>query len=282
MFTLPLLMQPQTLINGQASDAIGLSDRGLAYGHGLFETFLVIDGQPVFYQEHLQRLFRGCKRLGIPSDCLDSLIQQDLQKLVYPAGRCVLKLILTCGSGGRGYLTPDPASPARILILTSMPEYPDSPEDGIRVRWCQTQLACQPLLSGIKHLNRLEQVLARNEWHGTDIREGLVCDTRGFVIEGTMSNLCFIHEGRFCTPALDQNGIEGVIRNQLMQLAVQQGLKVEVSNYTPQDVLSADEIFLCNSLIGVWPVVALENHQYAVGPHTRSLQAALTQRMVQC
>ncbi len=270
----------QTLINGQISNTIGAADRGLAYGHGVFETILVIDGSPVFYAEHLQRLLTGCSRLGIPVDALPQQLERDLQQLQYPAGRAVLKLVLTCGAGGRGYLTPDPASPTRILMLSSLPEYPGRPEQGIRARWCQTRLACQPLLSGIKHLNRLEQVLARNEWQDPSIREGLVCDSRGFVVEGTMSNLCFIRDGRFCTPALDQCGVEGIVRNQLLGLAARQGLVVEIDNYLPQDVESADELFVCNSLIGIWPIVQLGEQAYAIGQHTRQLQSALFQRMV--
>ncbi|WP_343803057.1 aminodeoxychorismate lyase [Marinobacterium maritimum] len=275
-------MQVQTLINGEFSDCIGVADRGLAYGHGVFETFLVLNGTPVFYTEHLQRLLTGCKRLGIPVDQLPQRLEHDLMQLDYPAGRAVLKLIVTCGSGGRGYLTPNPASPVRILMLSPLPEYPGQPEQGIRARWCQTRLACQPLLSGIKHLNRLEQVLARNEWQDPAIREGLVCDSRGFVVEGTMSNLCFIAGGRFCTPALDQSGVEGIVRNQLLQLAALQGLEVEAGRYTPDDVHSADELFVCNSLIGIWPIVQLGDRSYEWGTYTRRLQSALNQRMVQC
>ncbi len=272
----------QTLINGQPADSIGTTDRGLAYGHGLFETFLIIDGTPIFYAEHLQRLLTGCKRLGIPANDLPQQLQQDLQQLHFPSGRAVLKLVLTSGSGGRGYLTPEQVEAKRILMLSPLPEYPGTPEQGISARWCHTRLACQPLLSGIKHLNRLEQVLARNEWQDPLIREGLVCDSRGFVVEGTMSNLCFIRDGRFCTPAIDQCGVEGVVRNQLLRLAANQGLEVEIDHYTPRDVESADELFICNSLIGIWPIVQLGEHGYALGQHTRRLQSALNQRMVSC
>ncbi len=276
------MMPVQTLINGQPADLIGVTDRGLAYGHGVFETLLVIDGTPVFYPQHLQRLLSGCTRLGIPADHLSDQLQQDLALLNFPAGRSVLKIVVTCGSGGRGYLTPDPAVPLRILTLSPMPEYPDRPEQGIQVRWCDTRLALQPLLSGIKHLNRLEQVLARNEWRDPSIREGLVCDSRGYVIEGTMSNLCFVRDNCLCTPALDQCGVEGIVRNQLLQLARHHGMNVRIDNYTPQDVESADELFVCNSLIGIWPVLQLGERRYAFGQHTRRLQTALNQWMVPC
>lgn len=278
----PYPMQAQTLINGLPASQIDVTDRALAYGHGLFETFLVLDGRPVFQTEHMQRLSRGCERLGIFVPDLQQQFESDLTRLCFPNGAAVLKLILSCGSGGRGYLTPSPVQPLRILMLTPMPSYPDSPEQGVRVRWCTTRLAQQPLLSGIKHLNRLEQVLARNEWSDPAIREGLVCDTQGWVIEGTMSNLCFISGTRFCTPLLDQAGIEGIVRNQLLLLAAELGLKVEQGRYTPEQVMAADELLLCNSLIGLWPVTRLGDRSYAQGPITRQLQAALRQRMTSC
>lgn len=275
-------MQPQTLINGHAEQLIASDDRGLAYGHGLFETLLVIDGRPVFWHEHLQRLLRGCSRLGIPVDGLPLRLEQDLQQLQFSAGRAVLKILLTCGSGGRGYQTPQPAVPRRLLMATPMPVWPDRPEQGIRARWCDTRLACQPRLAGIKHLNRLEQVLARNEWQDPRIREGLVCDSRGFVVEGTMSNLCFLRGRQLCTPALDQCGVEGIVRNQLIELAAELGLHVQIGHYTPDEVAAADELLVCNSLIGIWPITRLGAHRYPHGPITRQLQSALEQRMMQC
>lgn len=276
-------MQVQTLINGHPASQIDVTDRALAYGHGLFETFLIQNARPVFYTPHLQRLLTGCRRLGISSEGLERQLQDDIARLDIPSNEpAVLKLILTCGSGGRGYLTPDQVHPVRILMLTPMPVYADNPEQGVSVRWCETRLARQPLLCGIKHLNRLEQVLARNEWTDPTIREGLVCDTEGWVIEGTMSNLCFIKNGRFCTPRLDHSGIEGIVRNLLLQLSADQGLEVEQGQYTPDDIESAEELMLCNSLIGIWPITALGSRRYEYGSMTQKLQAALQQRMVTC
>ncbi len=275
-------MQAQTLVNGLPATQIDVTDRALAYGHGLFETLLVLNGKPVFYPAHLQRLMNGCMRLGIPAAGLERQLEADLECLALPKTPAVLKLILSCGSGGRGYSTPDPASPLRILMLTPMPAYPDQPERGVQVRWCSTRLARQPLLSGIKHLNRLEQVLARNEWSDPAVREGLMCDTEGWVVEGTMSNLCFIKQHRFCTPLLDQAGIEGVVRNQLLQLAADLGLETEQGYYTPAEVESAEELFICNSLIGIWPITRLGERRYTPGPFTAKLQAALQQRMISC
>lgn len=275
-------MRVQTLINGHPADCVSVTDRALAYGHGLFETLPVYDGHPVFLTDHLRRLLQGCARLGIPLDHLTDQLKQDFKQLELPQGAAVLKIIVTCGSGGRGYLTPDSAQPSRILMLSPMPLYPDRPEEGVCVRWCQTRLACQSALSGIKHLNRLEQVLARNEWNDPAIREGLVLDSDGHVIEGTMSNLCFIRNGLFCTPSLDQAGVEGIIRNQLLSLAPKLGLTVEIGHFSIDDVQTADELMVCNSLIGIWPITRLGQHAYTVGPYTRQLMSDLKQRMSPC
>ncbi|MBV0931833.1 aminodeoxychorismate lyase [Marinobacterium weihaiense] len=275
-------MQVQTLINGQVAECVAPTDRGLAYGHGLFETLPVQDGKPIFLSQHQQRLLDGCARLGIPTDNLMAQLQQDLGRLKFPAGMAVLKIMVTSGSGGRGYLRPDPVEPCRILSLSPMPVYPDMPEDGIHARWCQTRLACQPLLSGIKHLNRLEQVLARNEWRDPGIREGLVLDTLGRVVEGTMSNLLFVRGQHLCTPDLSEAGVSGIVRAQLLSMAPELGLEVEVGQYDRDSVESADEVMVCNSLIGIWPIVRLGDVRYPVGPHTRNLQSALKQRMSSC
>jgi len=278
----PYSMQAQTLINGRPATQIDVTDRALAYGHGLFETLLVLNGRPVFFTPHMQRLLRGCQRLGIPTHDLVDRIRADIDRLDMPEGSGVLKLILTCGSGGRGYLTPAPAVPVRILMLTPVPLYQDAPEEGVRVRWCQTTLAHQPLLAGIKHLNRLEQVLARNEWTDPAIREGLVCDSQGFVIEGTMSNLCFVKRKTLHTPRLDQAGIEGIVRNEILALSAECGIETEQGQYRPVEVEAADELFLCNSLIGIWPITQLDGRHYQYGPVTRQLQMALRQRMAAC
>ncbi|WP_417532603.1 aminodeoxychorismate lyase [Marinobacterium stanieri] len=273
-------MSTSTLINGLPASTIPVSDRGLAYGQGLFETILVSAGQPALLHAHFDRLLQGCQRLGIPDQGLIDALQADIAELSLPTGDAVLKLIVTAGSGGRGYLTPNPANPSRIVTLSPMPAYPDQPEMGIDVCWCETRLAVQPALSGIKHLNRLEQVLAREEWRHTSCREGLVSDTRGFVIEGTMSNLFFVSEGCLHTPDLSGSGINGIMRRQIIAQADAWGVQVHIGDYCPEQVMAADELFLCNSLNGIWPITNLGEHEYPLGHMTLRLQSLQLQRKV--
>lgn len=277
-------MTGSTLINGQLQAQIAVSDRGLAYGQGVFETLLLTGGRLQFLDWHLERLLSGCRRLRMPLDALEEDLRQDLATLVGDGEReGVVKIIVTAGSGGRGYALPQPLQPLRIVQRSALPTWPDGPaEKGIQARWCQTRLAVQPALAGIKHLNRLEQVLARAEWQDPSIREGLLMDSAGRVVEGTMSNLFWVKERVLHTPTLDQCGVAGIVRRWILTVAPSLGLEARVGCYGPEAVETADELFVCNSLIGLWPVVQLEQLRFAAGPVTRALQALLNKEYHPC
>lgn len=263
------------LVNGQARKDLDIQDRGLSYGHGVFETLKISAGQVVLWYEHLERLVTSCQRLKILTDNLQKDLESDLLQLPVQ-DQAVLKIIITAGVGGRGYQAPDNVTPSRIVQIFPYPVYSDQPEQlGIRARWCQIQLSSAPLLAGMKHLNRLEQVLARSEWSDSSIKEGIVCGSDGFLAEGTMSNLFLIKNGVLKTPVLCSYGVEGIMRNYLLDLARANNIPVEVTQLTKTDLLSADEAFFCNSLIEIWPLHQLDEHRFEIGPITRKLQSLL-------
>jgi len=263
------------LVNGKPVDCISSLDRGLLFGDGVFETLAVTGGEPHFWSRHLQRLAEGCRRLGLPLPEA-SLLRDEVAALLTGNDACVLKIIMTRGAGGRGYRTPGIAQPTRILQLHPWPELPqECAESGVRVRLCTLRLGSNPRLAGIKHLNRLEQVLARQEWDDPDIREGLLLDGNGCVIEGTMSNLFVVKGESLVTPDLARCGVAGVMRTVVMELAGSLGLDVSVGELQPADVEQADELFLTNSLIGVWPVSGLGKRTWRTGRVTRQLQERL-------
>ncbi len=169
------------------------------------------------------------------------------------------------------------AEPTRILQVSDWPEYPpDYADKGIRLTLCETRLAQQPRLAGFKHLNRLEQVLARAEF-GSEYQEGLVRDTSGNVIEGTMSNLFVIRaDGTVCTPELTQCGIAGVMRRYIIQTLEKFGVQCHIHPLTLRDVEQAEALFMTNSLIGIWPVREFSNKYYNIPPKIRELQAAIS------
>ena len=264
-----------TLVNGEALDCIPGSDRGLLYGDGVFETMAVQNGSCCNWSRHQTRLQAGCERLAIPA--VDAgLLAAESRRLVAGAARGVLKIIVTRGSGGRGYRVPGRPVPTRILQLHPWPEIaPSCAATGVVARLCNTRLGLNPALAGIKHLNRLEQVLARQEWDDPDIMEGLLMDADGCLIEGTMSNLFLVRNGVLQTPDLRSCGVAGIMRSVILDLAGQQALQTRVCELRSADLAQADEVFLTNSLIGIWPVTAIDDKRYRKGPLTQRLQALL-------
>lgn len=272
------------LINGQPEDRIDVRDRGLQYGDGLFETIAFRLQQLEFLDAHLHRLQRGTDHLKLhlnQSDITD--IKSDLQLITADfQNDAVIKIMLTRGVGGRGYQYPADFSVNRIVSRHPWPDYPPSHQNGVDVRICEQRLALNPQLAGIKHLNRLEQVLARGEWRDTTIAEGLMLDTDGHLIEGTMSNILLFRQDALLTPALDKCGIQGVMRGLLLQAVQQMGMTVHETPLTVNDLLTADECLLCNSIMGIWPirsVIGLDR-QWPHGPMTQKLQQWLSKAIM--
>ena len=267
---------PVSLVNGSDTGCVDTADRGLAYGDGVFETIAVDATGPRYWNRHMARLQSGCHRLGIAA-VDETVLRKECDNLLerVPKDRdYVLKIIVTRGVGGRGYRPDTSATPTRILQLHDWPELP-SGSNGIRATLCSLRLGNNPQLAGIKHLNRLEQVLARAEWSDPDIREGLMLDQRGRVIEGTMSNLFLVKNSVLHTPDLTRCGVAGIMRNIVLEIAQKQDYAPRVSDITLNEVFMADELFVCNSLIGIWPVTGLDSNRYPVGPVTTALQKYL-------
>lgn len=258
-------------VDGQPADALSLKDRGLAYGDGLFETIAVRGGQPLLLDRHLARLADGCSRLAITAD--HELIRSELLAYASALGEGVLKLIITRGDSLRGY-APDPSAQARRILQGNPPAaYPVvHGEQGVRLFPCATRLSKQPLLAGLKHLNRLEQVIARAEWQDTEHAEGLMLDQAGRVIEGVFSNLFLIRDGVLITADLKRCGVAGVMRAELLFQAESLGIPTQITDITLDQLQWADEVFVCNSVYGVWPVFAYAALSWPVGPLTRKLQ----------
>jgi 4-amino-4-deoxychorismate lyase len=261
-------------INGEAGNSIPAADRGLQYGDGLFETLAVKAGRIALLDYHLARLHEGCQRLHLhlPSEIL---LRTELLSAATGQADVVLKLIITRGIAGRGYQFADNPHINRILMRYAWIEYPEEySEQGVHLRICDTHLGHNKRLAGLKHLNRLEQILARAEWSEIDqIQEGLMLDEEGSVIEGTMSNVfAWLEHGVLATPDLRLCGVAGVMRRHLLEKAKQAGVALRVANLALTELMQAQEIFVCNSLIGVWPVVSIGHWKYSIGPMTRQAQ----------
>jgi 4-amino-4-deoxychorismate lyase len=244
------------------------ADRGLAYGDGLFETVLVFAHQAVWWPAHWARLARGAAALGFGLPQREWL-EAELGPLLSSApDNAVLKLILTRGAGGRGYAADPELEPTLVLSVHAAPPQPAGP---LVLRWCDTRLAIQPALAGIKHLNRLEQVLARAEWRDPAIHEGLMLDTEGRVACATAANVFARIGGRWLTPPVHRRGVAGVARAWVLANAPD----AAEAELTAADVESAEALFLCNAVRGILPVGRLGQKHWAPHPALDDLRRRL-------
>jgi 4-amino-4-deoxychorismate lyase len=262
------------LINGEPGDCISVRDRGFQYGDGLFETLAVVDGEPLLWERHLRRLFHGAARLGIGAPA-EELLRDEAERVCRGAARAVLKIVVTRGASGRGYAPAPDTAPTRAVCLSPWPDYPSRHRThGVAVRFCRTMISRNGTFAGLKHLNRLEQVQARGELDA-DHAEGLMRDELGHVIEGTMTNLFVVRANELLTADLSHSGVEGVMRALVIERAAALTPACRVTTLDRDAVLNADEVFLTNSLIGLWPVRRLEAREFSVGPVTRRIQEAI-------
>lgn len=257
------------LINGAFADSIDATDRGLAYGDGLFETIRIAKGRPVLLDAHMQRLRLGCETLDIEAPIAD--IEGDFHRLLSDnrTPDAVLKVIVTRGVSGRGYKSRPGGQPNRIVSISEY--FPDeqSCQAGVSTMLCETRLGLNPGLAGIKHLNRLEQVMASGELPD-ECHEGLMMNQAGDLIEGTKTNLFVVDRGELVTPVLDDCGVNGIMRQFLLER-----MPCSVTPVSMEKLAGADEVFVCNSVIGVWPVIRLmkggeTSFTWPVGPITKS------------
>lgn len=260
------------LVNGAESDTVTLDDRGLAYGDGLFETIACRGGRLRFLDEHIQRLTAGCNRLGIRGVDYESLRVQ-ISDLARDQQHATVKIIVTSGSGRRGYRRSTDAAPTVIAGIAA--SAPLAASDAKKLRYCETLISRNPLLAGLKTLNRIEQVLARSEWFSPDIAEGLMLDEKGNVICGTMSNLFYVAGGALLTPRLEDCGVDGIMRGKVIDVARQAGIRVTVCDTKKTALESANEVFITNALIGVWPVAELAGLRYSATTVTDVIKRAL-------
>lgn len=269
------------MINGDTDTRINVLDRGLQYGDGLFETVLLHDHSPVLWPAHLQRLLAGARRLGIPVD--GQQLEEEVGRFLsahsaqysdIPDG--ILKVIVTRGSGGRGYRPPDSPETSRILQWHPLPpDLTGQQRDGIAVTGCCQPVSINPALAGLKHLNRLDQVMASRELQ-PPFEEGLMCDPDGLLVEGTRSNVFLVQNGVLQTPSVERSGVAGIIRAALLEMAANAGVDTAVITAEARILLDADEVFVCNSIAGILPVrqlvLAGETRLFAPGATTRTLQ----------
>tara|TARA_R110001606_G_scaffold21302_1_gene75226 strand:+ start:76232 stop:77047 length:816 start_codon:yes stop_codon:yes gene_type:complete len=250
-------------------------DRGLAYGDGLFETLRVdAAGRVPLWPRHRARLLAGARRLAIAIDA-PALERCLADTLAGAPGAGVAKLIVTRGGGGRGYLPPAAPRPTLIGRFAPLPVYSDAERRrGIETGLCRLTLPDDPL-AGLKHLNRLPQVLARAEVASQGWREGIVLNARRQPVEATAMNLFALYGDTLWTPALERAGVAGVARQWLLEQAARHGLRTSVRLRPLSQLRVADGVFLANSVVGVLPVRKLAQWVWPVPETVIGLQGDL-------
>jgi 4-amino-4-deoxychorismate lyase len=270
----------RVLIDGQPvaqpDNALSVLDRGLHYGDGLFETIACEGGRPRLIKRHLRRLALGCERLGLAAG--DGVaLEREVRELAAGTSRAIVKLLLTRGAAlARGYAPTGHERALRIALRYAWPVHDaKQQEQGVQVRRATLRLGENPALAGIKHCNRLEQVLARREWTDPGIAEALLFSSSGALVSGTMSNVFLVRGSKVLTPCVDRCGVAGVMRGLVLEIAAAAGISAEESRLDGADLAGAEEIFLTSALTGIRPVCELDGVGLVAGPVTRRLQAQL-------
>lgn len=254
----------------QYNQLLDTQERGLHYGDGLFETLLKFDGEIPLWNSHYGRLRKGCDKLQLPLPDEKWLLQR-IDAETQGHDSVVIKVIVTRGRGGRGLKLPE-HNQVSVFIL----KYPytaiNDEELKLNVAICQTRLPLNPNLAGLKHLNRLDYVLATIDLEQMANKdEALLCDTEGYIVEGIVSNLFFCIQGEVYTPSLEFSGVEGVMRQEILNYLASQIIPVQIGRFYPELLLKASECFLCNSVHGVRPIHSIDDSVFARGEFTQML-----------
>jgi 4-amino-4-deoxychorismate lyase len=266
-------------VNGRVADTVDVRDRGLQYGDGVFETMRVRDGAIRLLDFHLERLHEGCRRLAIAAPN-ERRLRHELARIAGRRRAAVLKLIVTRGTGTRGYRPSGRERGTRVISLHALPSRSlQAAERSVRVRLCATRLGINETLSGLKTLNRLESVMARAEWTDARVWEGLMQDTDGNIVSGTMSNV-FVRQGSFLmTPMLDRCGIAGVMRRWVLSQANTLKLRAIEGRLRLDDMARSEEVFMTNAVAGVVSVAAIEHGRDRIRPVADDMARLLRGRL---
>lgn len=264
----------RVLVDGVEGAGLDPLDRGLQYADGLFETVAWRRGGPRLWEFHLARLHEGCERLGLPRPGGEELLAE--MAAAVGGTEATVKIIVTRGSGPRGY-RPTAKPRTRRIVAAFEPAAAAQP-GAWNVRTCATRLGRNPALAGLKHLGRLEQVLAQAEWRDPGIHEGLMQDDLGRVVCGTKSNLFARFGGRLLTPRVDECGVAGVMRRAVMGWARGRGLEVDEVHLEAAALTRADESFCTNALVGARALATVDGRPVATGTLHEEFMAWLEAR----
>lgn len=237
-------------VNGQETDKVAVNDRGFAYGDGIFTTAKIHLGEIQLLSQHINRLVSGCSALNINFSNSNELIEQ-LKAIAKQFSEAVLKVMISAGSGGRGYSRIGTTEPTVVISVSSFPaHYHQWQQTGINLGISELKLGINPMLNGMKHLNRLEQVFIRQELDQRAEDDILVSNINGHIIETSSSNIFWRKENQLFTPKIENSGVSGLMREALLM----QYPNTLVDDFSLSELSQAQSIFICNCVMGVVPI----------------------------
>ena len=263
-------MDSIAIINGKEQSNISIFNRNFQYGDGLFETCVVNNNQILFWEKHLSRLDIGCRKLKI-KNIEEEIWLKDIKKALSLTSKknCVLKLILSRGNSQRGYSYSDDILPVRVVIVSEMKNV--QAKESFSLEYASSGYHSNPNLAGIKHCNRIEQILARSSLKRD---EAIMLDENQNIISVTQGNIYFIFGQSLVTPKLDRCGVIGSRRSLILELAESIELNVEQGNVSMNDAKKADEAFISNSIMGIQSVNSIEEYQLTKRLVTKQIKIA--------
>ncbi|MGR5235739.1 aminodeoxychorismate lyase [Vibrio alfacsensis] len=266
-------------VNGLPQTHVSLGDRSFQYGDGCFTTILTKKGELVYWTAHIERMEACLKTLQIPFPDWQQVLDWAAQAVLQDESAGI-KIHISRGAGGRGYSPNGVDGPIVTISNFAFPaHYSTWQENGVNLGVCETRLGIQPLLAGHKHNNRLEQVLAKGEVDGSEFADAVTLNVQNHVIETTMANLFWVKDNKVFTPELNLSGVAGVMRRKVLEYFNNNKTNVAVNTFALSELLEADEVWMCNSLLGVAPVTSITTPEnkilFPIGKLTQRLQGNL-------
>lgn len=267
-------------VNGKQQQSVSITDRSFQYGDGCFTTILVKYGQPLLLHAHKERIDLTCQKLFMSPPEWNN-VEEWIEAAINASGHQTLalsglKIHVSRGSGGRGY-SPKGVGNAQVTIQTFA--YPSHYElwqsEGIKVGVSSTRVGFNPLLAGLKHNNRLEQVLIKKEIDDTEYDDNIVLDIYDHVVEMSAANLFWITNNELYTPDLSNSGVAGIKREQVLAYAKQHQLVINIDHFSINEIFKADEVFITNALHGVVPIIQINKEEFTIGAISCALQEKL-------
>jgi branched-chain amino acid aminotransferase len=256
---------------------VSSNDRGLLLGDGLFETIRIYAGLPIFLNRHWDRLIESAAFLEIPVPInhkkLATIINELIDKNYLKGQEASVRITLTRGEGPRGINFPPECKPTFLVSIS--PFFP--PKEKMLSALISTipRNEYSPL-ARIKSLNYLDNLLARREAEKAGFDEAILLNTAGNVCEASTANIFFIKNKIIHTPRIEDGALPGITREIILELAQKEGLQTKLISFDLKVLLSADEIFLTNSLLGVKLVGRI--NEMRIAQITGSITALLSKR----